>query len=100
MAKNHTPLPFLEAKETAMESLEAIRLSLLLCVDQGMVDVDDSLYNECLALIDDGVIVDDWDEMEELVAKAKVLEQEVAAWLSLHGRTSISLQWPRRSVSG
>lgn len=97
MSKPPHVLAFLEAKETVAENLEAIRLSLIRCVDEGMIDLEDVLYNESLALIDDVLIVKNWDEMDELIAKGKELEQEVAAWLSMHGRTSISFPWPKRS---
>lgn len=87
---------FLEAKDTAYENLEAIGMSLVQSVDEGMVDLEDSLYNQVLGLMDDASIVSTWDEMEELIAQAKVLEQDIASWLSRHGRTSYSLSWPKR----
>jgi len=86
----------LEAKDLALENLEAIRMSLVQCIDEGKMDLEDSLHNQLLDLIDDVSILKTWDEMEELVAQAKVLEQDIAAWLSLHGRTSLSLPWPKR----
>ena len=97
MAKESPKFHFLEAKDILMENLEAIRLSLVRCVDEGMMDLEDMLYNELLGLIDDISVIKTWDEMEELIAKAKVLEQDVAAWLSMHGRTSVSLPWPKRA---
>ncbi|MDE3046235.1 MAG: hypothetical protein KGJ02_06285 [Verrucomicrobiota bacterium] len=90
---------FLKAKDIAMENLEAIRLSLARCVDEGMIDLEDLLYNEILGLIDDVSVMKTWEEMEELVAKAKIVEQDVAAWLAMHGRTSVSLPWPRQTKS-
>jgi hypothetical protein len=87
---------FVEAKEDVVENLEAIQLSLSRCVDEGMVDLGDSYYNQLLALIDDARIVSTWDELMEIVTLAKTLEVDVAGWLSFHGRTSISLPWPRK----
>lgn len=97
MASNEHHHYFFESKDIALENLEAIRLSLSLCVDEGMIDLEDELYNQLLGLIDDVYEVRNWDEMEELIAQAKVLEQDIAAWLAMHGRTSYSLPWPNRA---
>ena len=88
---------FIEAKEDVAENLEAIQLSLIRCVDEGMIDLEDFLYNEVLDLLEDARIVDTWDELMEIVARAKTLEIDVAAWLARHGRNSVSLPWPKRS---
>lgn len=89
-------LLFLEAKDTVIENLEAIRLNLVQCVDEGMIDTDDAYYNEILDLLDDATIVRSWEELMEIITKAKTLEIDVAGWLSLHGRTSLSLPWPKK----
>lgn len=95
MAKNPNILGFLEARSDTIENLEAIQLSLSRCMDEGMIDLEDAYYNEILALLDEASISKSWDELMEVVAKAKTLEIDVAAWLSSHGRTSISLPWPK-----
>ena len=91
MAKNPQ---FIVAKEDVIDNLEAIQLNLIRCVDEGMIDLEDTYYNEILDLLEDARIVSAWDELMEIVAKGRTLEIDVAAWLSLHGRTSISLTWP------
>ncbi len=83
------------AKETTIANLEAIKASLNRCIEEGMIDEDDAYYNELLALIDDAHIVDTWEELTEIIVKAKTLEVDIAAWLSFHGRTSVSLPWPK-----
>lgn len=80
-----------------MENLQAIQLNLSRCIDEGMVDLGDEYYNELLVLMDETSLSKTWDELLEVITKAKVLEVDVAAWLSGHGRTSISLPWPRKS---
>ena len=96
MAKNKDAiLKFVRAKEDTIENLEAIKSSLNQCIDEGMIDEDDAYYNELLGLIDDARIVDTWEDLAEIITKAKTLEVDVAAWLSFHGRTSISLPWPK-----
>ena len=61
-----------------------------------MIDADDNYYNELLGLMDETHIAESWDELDEVITKAKTLEIDVAAWLSGHGRTSISLPWPKK----
>ena len=95
MAKDPKILQFLESRGDTVENLKAIRLNLVRCVDEGMVDTDDVYYNELAVLIDEASLSETWDELEEVISKAKVLEIDVAAWLAGHGRTSISLPWPR-----
>ena len=95
MAKDPNKLLFLNAKEDAIENLEAIRLSLVRCIDEGMIDEEDLYYNELLALIDEASIADSWDELEEVITKGKTLEIDVSNWLSRHGRSNLSLPWPK-----
>lgn len=95
MAKDPKILQFLAAKEDTIENLNAIQLNLSRCVEEGMVDSNDIYYNELLALIDEASLSESWNELMEVVSKAKVLEVDVAAWLAGHGQTSISLPWPK-----
>lgn len=88
-------LKFARAKGDTLENLEAIKTSLVRCIEEGMIDEDDAYYNELLGLIDDAHIIDTWEELAEIITKAKTLEIDVAAWLSFHGRTSVSLPWPK-----
>lgn len=91
-------LKFVRAKEDTLENLEGIKSSLVRCIEEGMIDEDDANYNELLGLIDDAHIVDSWGELGEIIIKGKTLEVDVATWLSFHGRTSISLPWPKTGI--
>ncbi|MBX7065830.1 MAG: hypothetical protein K1X28_01235 [Parachlamydiales bacterium] len=97
MAKD---IEFLKAKGDAVENLKAIQINLSRCIDEGMIDSDDTYYNELLVLIDEASLSKNWPELMEVVSKAKILEIDVAAWLSGHGQTSISLPWPRPPKQG
>lgn len=88
-------LEFLEAKGDTVDNLKAIQVHLIRCVDQGMIDLEDTYYNQILALIDEASLSKNWAELMEVISKAKVFEIDVAVWLSSHGQTSISLPWPR-----
>ena len=89
------PLTLSQAKDLALENLEAIRMSLIRCVDEGMMDLEDTLHNEVLGLMDELDVLESWPEMEELIIRSKTIEHDIEAWLAMHGRTSISLVWPQ-----
>lgn len=93
-------LDFLKAKGDTVENLQAIRLNLSRCIDEGMIDLEDMYYNQVLSLIDEASLSKSWDELMEVVTKAKTLEIDVAAWLAGHGQTSLSLPWPRPPKKG
>jgi hypothetical protein len=88
--------PFHDAIKEVTANLDEIQTTLIQCVEQGMLDTEDILYNRLLDLLDDASIVNNWDDLEELINQAKTLEQDIAAWLSLNGRTSYSYHWPSR----
>lgn len=99
MAKDQKILEFLEARATTIENLEAIRFNLSRCIENGLVnDPDATYYNEVISLIDEASSTNHWDELSEIIAKAKVLEVDVAVWLAGFGQTSISLPWPHKSI--
>ncbi len=95
MSKDLNLLGFLEAKGDTVENLKAIKMNLLRCVDEGMIDLEDIYYNQILMLIDEASLSESWAELMEVVTRAKVLEVDVAVWLAGHGQNSISLPWPR-----
>lgn len=87
---------FSEARKIVVHNLEAIQRSLVRCVEEGMLDPDSYFYNELLGFLADASIVKGWDELMEVVAKAKILEVDIAAWMSMKGRASLSLPWPKQ----
>ena len=95
MAKDPQILQFLKAKSDTIENINAIQANLSRCVNDGMVDTDDVYYNELSSFIDEASASDTWDQLEEVIMKAKTLEVDVAVWLAGHGQTSISLPWPK-----
>lgn len=93
MTKDPKILKFLEARGNTVENLEAIRANLVRCVDDGMVDLEDTYYNQLALLIDEASISETWDELIEVISRAKILEVDIAVWLADHGQTTISLPW-------
>ncbi len=94
----HSDLPdFFTSKEYAVENLEMLRKAILSCLNAGLTGPEDSFYNQCLSLMDDARIVENWDEMEDLVTRAKLLESDISTWLAIYGQTTISLVWPQKS---
>ena len=94
MSNNPDPMIFQNAKEDMMENLAALELKVDQAVDQGMVDIDDGYHNELLALMDDAAVVETWPEMAEMISRSQTVETDVDTWLSIHGITTISLEWP------
>ncbi len=83
-----------KAADDVIDNLEALKMSLQRCVNEGMLDVGDVYYNELIDLIDDAEIVQNWDELKEIVTRAKTIEVDIDAWLSIRGSTTISMIWP------
>jgi hypothetical protein len=86
---------FTKAREAVFENLEALRISLDRCVREGMIDEGDAYYNELLDFMDDAEIVTSWDELNEIITRAKTIEVDIDAWLSIRGSTTISMIWPQ-----
>lgn len=85
----------LHAKQIVFENLEAIQTSLNRCVEEGMIDLGDAYYNEILGLLEDARTAEGWDELKEAIVRAQTLEVDIAAWMSRHGRTTLSFAWPK-----
>lgn len=96
MAKDDEFIQFLKAKELCVENLKRLSASLIQCVDEKRVDMEDRLYYQTLDFIDAAPTIESWEELEGLIFQAKILEREVDAWLSLHELTSYSLSWPQK----
>lgn len=84
-----------EAKDLVSDNLREMHQTLVRCVEEGMVDTGDYFYNEILTLLDDISVIGGWGELEEIIAKAKTLEVDIAVWLSFHGRNTLSFPWPK-----
>ena len=95
MSELKSPLVFLKLKSDIMDNLKAVRENLNRCVDEGMIDFEDEMYNQLLGLLDEVSVSTAWAELEEVIIKGKVLEVDVATFLANHGQTSISLPWPQ-----
>jgi hypothetical protein len=85
-----------QAKQVVFHNLEDLQVNLSRSVAEGMVDLDDDYYNEVLGLLDDARTAENWDELMEAIVRAKTLEMDIAAWMSMHGRTTVSYSWPKR----
>jgi hypothetical protein len=88
-------LQFLESKADVIENLEAIELNLLQYPDEKNLNFQSSFYEQIVDLIDKTRSIASWHELSDIIAKAKVLEIDIANWLARHGQTSLSLPWPK-----
>ena len=92
MAKD---LQFAESKGDVILNLEAIELNLVQYSDEKMLNFQNTYYNEIVDLVNEARDASTWQELMTVVAKAKILEVDIANWLARHGRASISLPWPK-----
>ncbi len=93
MAKDHR---LTQAKRAVFQNLEDIQVNLRRSVEEGMVDLDNDYYNEVLGLLEDARTAENWDELMEAIVRAKTMEMDIAAWMSMRGRTTVSYSWPKR----
>ncbi|EKE08186.1 MAG: hypothetical protein ACD_17C00297G0002 [uncultured bacterium] len=94
MEKDGKLLQFINTKSDVIDNLKAIQEALSLSVNDGMVDLEDRLYNELLGLVDQASVSNSWEELEEVISKGKTLETDVDAFLNVHGQSTMSLPWP------
>jgi hypothetical protein len=87
-----------KAAGDVVDNLQALQMLLERCVNQGMIDEGEYYYNELVDLISDGEIVKNWDELAEIITRAKTIEVDIDAWLSLRGNTTISMIWPTQNL--
>lgn len=94
MTKNKN---FINAQQDTLDNLDALQISLERCVEEGMIDSESTYYNELSDLIDEAKLAKTWNELEEVITLAKTLETDIDAWMSMHGRTTISMPWPSQT---
>ena len=85
----------LNKKEAMLENLYDIKTTLSECTDSGYEDIEDVMYNEILALIDATKESGEKEDLLEIIAKAKVIENALDSWLSIHGVSNLELEWPK-----
>lgn len=85
---------FKQACNQISENLNAMSIQLQACIDSGMMDYSSQYYNLLNLLQEDIEIVKTWDELGEIITRAKTLEKDFDTWLSLKGRSTIGLSWP------
>lgn len=88
---------FKQATQSVIDNLQALQQRLNRCINEGMLDEGNAYYNELLDLVDDADIVKTWDELNEIITRAKTIEVDIDAWISIRGGTTISMLWPTNS---
>lgn len=86
--------PFIKDKEALLEKLHILLFNLQQCVSAGMIDQDDTIYNEIESIIDDTHGSDDYRELRELLSQAKTIETNIDNWLISQGNNMIGINWP------
>jgi len=99
MADKDKFIEFLKAKDLCVANLNSLKSSLIQCVDEKRVDMEESLYDQVLVCLEGASLMESWEEIEQLIFHAKILEEEIDGWLSIHELTSYSLTWPKKPSS-
>ena len=86
---------FIRDKHITMENLKSIQMTLNECTSEGMLDEESQFYNELIELLDEARIVKTYPELAEVITKAKILETDIDAWLSMKRRETLSISWPK-----
>lgn len=82
------------AQKAILQNLYVIQDSYTDCINRGIADVDNEIYNQIAELIDDVNSITTREELDMIVISSKALEKRVDAWLASFGQTSVSLTWP------
>ena len=86
-----------DAEEMVRENLESLRIYLINCVDEGMIDLGDELYNQIITFIEETSSISNWDDLSELIVRAKTLERDIDVWLSLTAAPAYRLSGPLKN---
>lgn len=89
---------FLEARDICVTNLKSLQAAMDQSRDDKRIDLADDLYNQTQVCLDGAPLLETWEEIEDLIVQAKILEQEIDAWLSMHELTSYSLSWPKKAI--
>ena len=97
MAKESRSNEFVRDKKDTIINIEAIQVTLNECVNEGMLDEGGQFYNELIELLDEARMIKTYPELAEVITKAKNLETDIDAWLSMKRRETLSIAWPKIS---
>ena len=97
--KNKEQEKFLLIKEAVLENLALIKRTLEECVEDGMLDPGEDLYNYITTLIEDAEAIAILPELEIVIFRGQDVEKQIDSWLATQGRVTIGLRWPDISVS-
>lgn len=85
---------FVKTRDDILDNLQAMTVQLDACIDSGLIDYGCDYYNTLSELQDDIGVAKTWNELEEIVTRAKTLEKDFDTFLSLKGKSTIGLSWP------
>lgn len=91
-------MPLSDLKASVMEIFESLQAKLDQAVELGFSDEEQVYYNGISTLMDDIRVISSWDELAEIIYKGKSFEEDIDAWMSLKGYTTIGLEWPAGGV--
>ena len=82
-------------KEQIGENIATLQANLVHCIDNlGMIDTESTIYNTTLDLQEDLGFIDNLEELEEIIEKAKDIEKAIDFFLAKEGFNTLCLSWP------
>lgn len=85
---------FLKVKGQIIDNLTILQVAISRYTDEGMIDLESSLYNKVVDLLDETHAMEELNELENIVYRAKNIETTIDMWLSSVGRDNMELHWP------
>ena len=94
MMKDKKEEEMLKVKEQVLSNLETMQIAISRFTDEGMIDLNDALYNHVVDLLEEARAMEEIEEFENIVILAKKVEVQLDMWLSSVDRDSTELPWP------
>ena len=85
---------FLNKQDKTIDNIGSLRVSLSECIDSGLQDIDDALYNELSSLEDDAKIAENDVDLAAVISRAKTIEKKLDNWYASLGISTLELNWP------
>jgi hypothetical protein len=86
---------FYDYQDQVIDNLETLRINLENCEEMGMQDIEETIYNEIVDLINETKAIDSIIGLSEIISRAKIIETQIDNWYSKEGITNTELTWPQ-----
>ncbi len=85
---------FLKVKGQILDNLTTLQVAISRYTEEGMIDLANVLYNKVVDLIDETNAMEEIQDLENIVYRARNVETTIDMWLSSVGKDNMELHWP------